>query len=109
MFACVETWKVSAVVGVQIARYVVVVPTRVPLIGVRAPPLAVAMNCSDGIWVGSALVAVPSRKTGAPTVVTVASSDGRVIVVVGATTALTVTRIDGDETTVLPVSSIATT
>src|SRR4051812_21650143 len=66
MFACVTTEYVSAAVGIQIARYVFVVPTRLALIaGTRAPPLAVAINCTVGTSVGSLLFAVPSRKTGA--------------------------------------------
>jgi hypothetical protein len=69
----------------------------------------VAKKVSVGVSVGSELVAVPSRNTGAPTVVVVESSAGRVRAVTGAATAFTVTTKEGVVTAVLPVSSVATT
>src|SRR5690349_21020554 len=72
------------------------------------PVLPVGINVTVGICVASDPVAVASRNTGAFTVVTVESSAGRVRVVVGAVIAVTLTTIDGDETTVFPVSSVAT-
>jgi hypothetical protein len=84
------------------------VPTRWPMMGCRAPPVLVAIKERVGICVVSELLAVPSRKTGAPTVVAVELSVGRVISVKGALTAVTFNTMAGDATTVLPVSSVAT-
>ena len=83
-------------------------PMRVPVMVVRAPPLAVAMKTSVGTCVVSELLAVPSRKMGELTVVTVASSAGFVIVVAGALMAVTLITRVGVEMAVLPVSSVAT-
>ena len=83
-------------------------PTRAPLIWVRVPALPVAMKASVGINVVPVARAVPSRKTGALTVVVVGEVAGRVSVVSGALTALTWTTIAGEEMAVLPVSSVAT-
>ena len=75
---------------------------------VRAPPAAVATNCKVGTWAVTLFTAVPSRNTGAPTVVAVLLSEGRVMAVAGALTAVTLTMMDGLETAVLPVSSVTT-
>ena len=98
----------TAAQPLDLSGWLVVVPTRVPLMTCRAPPAAVAMNWRGGTGVVTAFTAVPSRKTGEPTVVAVLLSSGRVIAVVGAVTAVTLMTMEGLETAVLPVSSVAT-
>ena len=97
----------SATALVKIPRYVVVVPTRVAVIeGTVRPPEPLTVNWTVGVSVWSANVTVAARYVGAPTVVTVELSVGRLSVTTGAAVAVTVMAVRF-ETTVLPVSSVA--